>query len=168
MNRAKLKFVTNQAKKQPLYRVFATLESRLNKNGTIRSKPMCPFVHDARAVFAGELGTPDLGDREMPEVEDGVQDDDGPTSVLVMHESIGKNIFSHAVPHKGNQHVGSEFAIQGVASDIESLGYRRIIVRGTQEPALLAFLRRVRRHVQRLQQWGSLKATAPLNEQCRP
>ena len=83
----------------------------------------------------------------MPEVEDSVQDDDGPTPVLVMHESIGKNIFSHAVPHKGIQHEGSEFAIQAVASDIESLGYRRVIIRGDQEPALLAFLRRVRRHV---------------------
>ena len=42
----------------PLYRVFATLESRINKNVTITSKPMCPFVHGARAVLAGEFGTP--------------------------------------------------------------------------------------------------------------
>ena len=83
----------------------------------------------------------------MPDVEDGVQDDDGPIPVLVVHDSVGRNVFAHAVPHKGTQHAGSEFAVQAVATDIESLGYSRIIVRGDQEPALLAFLRRVRRHV---------------------
>ena len=51
------------------------------------------------------------------------------------------------MPHKGTQHEGSEFAVQAVASDIESLGYSRVIGRGDQEPALLAFLRRVHRHV---------------------
>ena len=57
----------------------------------------------------------------MPEVEDGVNDDNGPTPVLVMHDSIAKSVFAHAVPHKGTQHEGFEFAVQAVAADIESL-----------------------------------------------
>ena len=141
--------------------------------GRARNAPH-PVVHrDADALLVISFDYCDLGNREMPEVEDGVQDDDGPTPVLVMHESIGKNIFSHAVPHKGTQHEGSEFAVQAAASDIESLRYRRIIVRGDQDPLCLHFFDASAKTsnatmCRRIWRWGGLKATAPPNKQYRP
>ena len=42
----------------------------------------------------------EFGNREMPDAEDGAEDDDGPTPVLVMHNSVGKIVFAHAVPTK--------------------------------------------------------------------
>ena len=115
--------------------------------GRARNAPHAVIHRDADSLPVISFDYCDLGNREMPEVEDGVNDDNGPTPVLVMHDSIAKSVFAHAVPHKGTQHEGAEFAVQAVAADIESLGYKRIIVRGDQEPSLLAFLRRVRHYV---------------------
>ena len=107
--------------------------------------PMVSRDADAIPVISFEYCN--LGNREMPDVADGVNDDHGPTPVLVMHDSISKGVYAHAVPHKGTQHDGAHLAIQAVAADIESLGYSRIVVKGDQEPSLQAFLRRVRSHV---------------------
>ena len=115
--------------------------------GRARNAPHPVVRREADSLPVVSFDYCDMGNRNMPEVEDGVNDSDGPTPVLVMHDSIAKNVFAHAVPHKGTQHEGSHFAVQAVAADIESLGYQRIIARGDQEPSLQAFLRRVRSHV---------------------
>ena len=115
--------------------------------GRARNAPHPVVRREADSLPVVSFDYCDLGSRDMPEVEDGVNDNEGPTPVLVMHDSIAKNVFAHAVPHKGTQHEGFHFAVQAVAANIESLGYQRIIVKGDQEPSLQAFLRRVRSHV---------------------
>ena len=112
--------------------------------GRAKNAPHPIVSRDADAIPVISFDYCDLGNREMPEVEDGVHDDNGPTPVIVMHDSITKGTYAHAVPHKGTQHAGAHFAVQAVAADIESLGYQRVVIKGDQEPSLQAFLRRVR------------------------
>ena len=69
----------------------------------------------------------------------------GMSPVIVMHDDISGGVFAHAVPHKGVDYEELPLVVRAVAKDIYSLGYKRVIFRDDQEPALVAFLRAVRR-----------------------
>ena len=65
--------------------------------------------------------------------------------ILVMHDDISKSVFAHAVPQKGIQYPLIDLVVQAVARDINSLGYRRIIIKDDQEESILAFAKAVKR-----------------------
>ena len=80
----------------------------------------------------------------------GVQDESSQTAagfspVLVMHDEVTSSVFSHAVPHKGVDYPEVTLVLRAVCRDIYSLGYKRVIFKDDQEPALVAFLQALRR-----------------------
>ena len=48
------------------------------------------------------------------------------------------------VPHKGVEYEGSDIAVKKVLDDLEFLGYKKVLSRSDNEPAILAFCRRVK------------------------
>ena len=77
--------------------------------------------------------------------EDHEQESAGMTPVIVMHDDVSGSVFAHAVPKKGVDYEELPLAVRAVTHDIYSLGYKRVIFRDDQEPALVAFLQAVRR-----------------------
>ena len=57
----------------------------------------------------------------------------GAQRLVVMKDSMSKAICANVVPRKGDH----EYAVMRAVQDIRSLGYKRIILKSDQEPALL-------------------------------
>ena len=61
--------------------------------------------------------------------------DDGETLIVqVTRDITSKCLFAHAVPRKGVSHI---FGAEQVCKDIESLGYKDVVIKTDNEPAML-------------------------------
>ena len=60
--------------------------------------------------------------------------------IIVVHDSTSKRIFSAALLQKGD----NDYAVKKVVNWIHSLGYKRIILKGDQEPALVTLRERIK------------------------
>ena len=67
---------------------------------------------------------------------------DGP--VLVMHDSVTKSIFAHLIPAKGVDFTSCEKVVKMIVKDLDTLGYRKVVFRCDNEPAILSLLRAVK------------------------
>ena len=65
--------------------------------------------------------------------EDDEAEKEGQTPILVIKDTLSKSLFAHACPRKGAE----ESVVKRVIADLESLGYKRILVRTDGEPAIL-------------------------------
>ena len=54
-------------------------------------------------------------------------------------------MYAHILPAKGVDYEGLEIALKLVAADLDRLGYKRVAFRNDTEPAIIAFLRDLRR-----------------------
>ena len=64
--------------------------------------------------------------------------------MLVYVDDTSGAVFGHIVPAKGTDNPMSPVVIAQIAQDLDSLGYKRIILRGDQEPALGALMTMVK------------------------
>ena len=72
----------------------------------------------------------------------GQEDDEGNQNpILVMKDDTTRTMSAHMMPRKGPD----EHAVKRMQQDIKNLGYRRIIIKSDQEPAILALKEEVRR-----------------------
>ena len=87
--------------------------------------------------FIGRRRPRDRGERSKDdeEAEKGCQ-----TPILVVKDTLSKPIFAHACPRKGAE----ESVVKRVISDLESLGYKRILVRTDGEPAIVDLWARIK------------------------
>ena len=76
--------------------------------------------------------------------DDLAEDRNGESPVLVMHDARSKGIYAHLVPKKGTDYPGMEEVVKKVVTDINNLGYRRVVFRSDNEHSILAFLRVVK------------------------
>ena len=58
---------------------------------------------------------------------------EGQTPILVIKDTASKALFAHACPCKG----AHEAVVARVCADLDTLGYKRILVRSDGEPAIL-------------------------------
>ena len=58
---------------------------------------------------------------------------EGQTPILVIKDTASKALFAHACPCKG----AHEAVVARVCADLDTLGYKRILVRTDGEPAIL-------------------------------
>jgi hypothetical protein len=61
--------------------------------------------------------------------------------VLVARDRKSKSVWSHAVPSKGIEH---PYPSKALLQDIEATGYKRVIVKSDQEPAIIALVNSVK------------------------
>ena len=64
--------------------------------GRERNAPHRALHRDAGAIPFISFDYCEFANREMSDVDDGAEDADSPTLVLVMHDSVGKNVFADA------------------------------------------------------------------------
>ena len=87
-----------------------------------------------------------IGRQERQEAEEEAEKD-GQTPVIVIKDTRSKAIFAHACPCKG-----VHGAVVGrIIEDLNSLGYRRVLVRTDGEPAILNLWKKVKE-----QWWGEV------------
>ena len=87
-----------------------------------------------------------LGRQERQEVEEEAERD-GQTPVIVIKDTKSKAIFAHACPCKG----AHKAVVGKVIEDLNTLGYKRVLVRTDGEPALLDLWQKVKE-----QWWGEV------------
>ena len=68
----------------------------------------------------------------------------GDSPVLVMHDSVTKSIFAHLIPAKGVDFPSCEKVVKMIVKDLDTLGYRKVVFRCDNEPAILSLLRAVK------------------------
>ena len=68
----------------------------------------------------------------------------GDSPVLVMHDSVTKSIFAHLIPAKGVDFPCCEKVVKMIVNDLDTLGYRKVVFRCDNEPAILSLLRAVK------------------------
>ena len=86
-----------------------------------------------------------IGRRRPKERSERVREDEeaereGQTPILVIKDTLSKSLFAHACPRKGAE----ESVVKRVIADLESLGYKRVLVRTDGEPAILDLWARVK------------------------
>ena len=69
---------------------------------------------------------------------------EGLSPMLVYVDDTSGAVFGHIVPAKGTDNPMSPVVIAQIVQDLDSLGYKRIILRGDQEPALGALMTMVK------------------------
>jgi len=62
------------------------------------------------------------------------------TPTLVVRDRWSKSIYAHVLPSKGLEHAYGEKCI---LTDLQKLGYKRVVMKSDQEPAMIALIRRV-------------------------
>ena len=68
----------------------------------------------------------------------------GDSLVLVMHDSVTKSIFAHLIPAKGVDFPSCEKVVEMIVKDLDTSGYRKLVFRCDNEPAILSLLRAVK------------------------
>ena len=89
--------------------------------------------------YLGHYDTGDRGDELDDEAEKR-----GDSPVLVTTDSQSKCIFGALHPRKGCNFDGCEEAVQFSVDTLRRIGYKRIVARSDNEPALVAFINRIR------------------------
>ena len=91
--------------------------------------------------FIGQRRPKERGEREAEEAK---AEKEGQTPILVLKDTKSRALFAHACPCKG----AHESVVSRVVSDLNGLGYKRILVRTDGEPAILDLFKKVK------DQWG--------------
>ena len=86
-----------------------------------------------------------IGRRRVKERTDRLRDEEeaekeGQTPILVWKDTSSKSIFSHACPRKG----ADDLVVKKIIAGLDSLGYKRILVRTDGEPAIVDLWARVK------------------------
>ena len=82
--------------------------------------------------------------REEREKEEKLAEESGQTPIIVLKDTRSKALFGHACPCKGP----NEMVVSRLVSDLNMLGYKRVLIRTDGEPSILALWEAVRL------QWG--------------
>ena len=82
--------------------------------------------------------------RQEREQEEAQAERDGQTPIIVLKDTKSKALFAHACPCKG----AHESVVTRLVADLNTLGYKRVLVRTDGEPAILDLWAKVQ------QQWG--------------
>ena len=72
-------------------------------------------------------------DRAERDAEENLAEKEGQTPIIVIKDVNSKAIFAHACPCKG----AHELVVAKIIDDLNTLGYRRVLVRTDGEPAIL-------------------------------
>ena len=79
--------------------------------------------------------------RDQRRAEDAIAEGDGQTPVLVLKDVRSKSLFAHACPCKG----AHEVVVTQVVADLDSLGYRKILIRIDGEGAITDLFAEIKR-----------------------
>ena len=108
-------------------------------------RPWCRFCvfgrgrdRQHRTIDRSEDGVPIIGVDFFFIGEPGMK---GTIPGVVARDSISKSLFGHIIPGKGTGHGTTA---DQLASDIDSLGYKRVTIRSDNEPAIVALVRTVK------------------------
>ena len=91
--------------------------------------------------FIGRRRPSNRGEREHAEDE---AEKEGQTPILVLKDTRSKRIFAHACPCKG----AHDLVVDRVVSDLDALGYKRVLVRTDGEAAILDLWNKVKENGQ--------------------
>ena len=116
----------------------------------------CPFCVAGKAVSSGHHHKPE-GPGLVPVIsidyafmgkgqvnEEGVEEggeEGSQNPLIVLEDDTTKAVMAHMVPRKG----ADEHAVMRIVQDIKNLGYKKVIFKSDQEPAILALKEEVRR-----------------------
>ena len=100
----------------------------------------CPFCLRGRGISSGHFSRKEADESQVPVIAV-----DycflGEAPVLFVKDQRTKSVCAHPVPSKGIAH---PFGSKQLLKDVESLGYKKIILRGDQEPSIQALLGQVK------------------------
>eukprot|EP00435_Cladocopium_sp_Y103_P027107 s1055_g6.t1 len=108
----------------------------------------CPFCIRGRGLSSGHFSRrSEAEEQQVPTIsvdymflgDESTRDTDLP--VLVVRDRRTKAVWAHPVPAKG---VENPFAARQLLKDVESTGYKRVILKGDQEPSVQALLQQVK------------------------
>ena len=80
--------------------------------------------------FIGRRRPSERGQRDA---EEAAAEGEGQTPIIVLKDTVSKSIFAHACPCKG----AHEAVISRLIQDLNSLGYRKVLIRTDGEPVIL-------------------------------
>ena len=108
----------------------------------------CPFCVTGKAVSGphhpkaeGQGGIPVIS-IDYAFMGSGQEDEDGSQNpILVVEDDTSKAVMAHMLPRKG----ADEYAVERLKQDLGLLGYKRIVLKSDQEPAILALKAEVKR-----------------------
>ena len=98
-----------------------------------KSKPIVSFDYAYLGIRRGET----RGETENVEKE---AERDGHTPCLTGHDNKSKAAFCYAVPQKGVD----DNVVQRVVQDLDNIGYKEIVLKSDQEPAILSLMESVK------------------------
>ena len=107
----------------------------------------CPFCIRGRGLSSGHFAKKEPDDQQIPTLsvdymflgDESSRDTD--LTVLVVRDRRTKSVWAHPVPAKG---VENPFGARQLLKDVESTGYKRVILKGDQEPSVQALLQQVK------------------------
>jgi len=107
----------------------------------------CPFCIRGRGLSSGHFARKETEDQQIPTIsvdycflgDESTRDTDLP--VLVVRDRRTKSVWAHPVPSKG---VDNPFGAKQLLKDVESTGYKRVILKGDQEASVQALLQQVK------------------------
>ena len=113
-------------------------------------EPWCSCCVGGRAKENPHKSSPDTVTRELPVVSMdwgylAQKDDDQSLPMLVIRDSESKSIFAHGTP--GMAIVSGDYGahtVKRVVEDVDSLGYKRVMMKSDQEKSIKALQRRVK------------------------
>ena len=127
----------------------------------------CPFCIRGRGLSSGHFARKTPEESQVPTIsidycflgDETTRDTDLP--VLVVRDRRTKSVWAHPVPAKG---IENPFGAKQLLKDIESTGYKKVNLKGDQEPSIRAIMQQVkngliprRMHYRRGPGWGSRK-----------
>ena len=114
-------------------------KGREDKHGQSSQKFTVPGIPKIVAdyFFIGRRRPASRTERSLEEEE---AEKEGQTPILVIKDTLSKCIYAHACPCKG----AHDAVVARVIADLDSLGYKRVLVRTDGEPAILDLWARVK------------------------
>ena len=114
-------------------------KGREDKHGQSSQKFIVPGIPKIVAdyFFIGRRRSANRTERSLDEEE---AEKEGQTPILVIKDCHSKALFAHACPCKG----AHEAVVARVVSDLDMLGYKRVLVRTDGEPAILDLWNKVK------------------------
>ena len=106
----------------------------------------CPSCVAGKARDRGHYRQPDSSAKQVPEIVFdycflGTEGEEGTQPVQVARDRRSHMLFAHLVPSKGLTH---EHGARAMASDIDGLGHKEVILKSDGEPALKSIQEEVR------------------------
>ena len=105
----------------------------------LRGRKACSGPHCAKAEGHGSIPIISIDYAFMGSGQD--EQDGNHNPILVIEDDTSKTVMAHMLPRKGVD----EYAVERLKQDIGLLGYKRIVLKSDQEPAILALKAEVKR-----------------------